>query len=125
MRKIFLLIVFIVFNGCQINSQTKFNKEKWLIKKGSKFLYRNEMLNDLVENFQLNGLTKNELIELLGKSENMNKNDKELFYPILQKYDEPNHIIFLVIRINKKEIVDYFKIIDNRKLKNKNPEITL
>ncbi|MEO8239350.1 MAG: hypothetical protein ABI576_14700 [Flavobacterium sp.] len=120
MKKLFLLIVvFLIFNACHINGQQKFDKERWQIKKEGNFLYRNEMLDDLVANVQLKGLSRNELIGLLGESENMQSSDKELFYPIIQKYEEPIHIIFLAICIDGTDIVDYFEIIDNRKTKSK------
>ncbi|WP_136666916.1 hypothetical protein [Flavobacterium sp. H122] len=118
MKNIFLLFTFLVLSSCQINSQEKFDKEKWLLKENNKYTYREKMLEDLVTNVQLKGLTKKELIDLLGRSENMWETDKQLSYPILQNYDEPPHIINLVIVIDEKDIVDYFEIIDNRKIKN-------
>jgi hypothetical protein len=117
MKKIFLAITFLIVTACQTNLPLKFDKEKWQIKENDNYKYRKEMVHDLINNIKLKGLTRNELIDLLGKSENMWKTDKELFYPILKKYDEPIHIIFLAVRINKKEIVDHFEIIDNRKIK--------
>ena len=118
MKNIFLLLTFFIFTSCQINSQIKFDKEKWLLKENNKYIYREEMLEDLVTNIQLKGLTRKQLIDLLGSSENMWETDKNLFYPILQNYDEPPHIITLAIVINEKDLVDYFEVIDNRKIKN-------
>ena len=116
LKRKYLIIGFLIFSACQIKS-TKFDKEKWLIFEDNHYRFRKEMIEDLLRNIKLKGLTRSELIDLLGKSENMWKTDKELFYPIEKKYDEPIHIIFLAVRINDNDIVDYFEIIDNRKIK--------
>ena len=101
--------------ACNSNSQMAFDSAKWLQKDSTGYPFRDLMLNDLTTQHQLKGLTKQELIELLGRSENSWEIDKELFYPIVRRYDEPVHIKWLAIRLDSKSKVEHFEIVDNRK----------
>lgn len=64
------LLVFISVLVCACNCDRKFDKRFWQ-QKGDLDIYpkREKMLNDLVNNHQLKGLTYKQVIDLLGKPE--------------------------------------------------------
>jgi len=73
-------------NGKQAdkNNPVKFDKTKWLTKEDDAYPYRNEMLDDLINNITLKGLKKDELIDLLGPP---TRTDADyLFYTIAQPH---------------------------------------
>jgi RPA family protein len=115
LKKLFLIgLLFITTFLFFSKAQMTFDRTKWLEKDTTGFLYRNLMLPDLITNQKLKGLKKNDLFELLGKPENWRENDSQVFYPIIQKYDEPIHIKWFAIRLTSEQVVEDFKIFDNR-----------
>lgn len=74
------------------------------------YLYRNEMLKDLISNHSLKGLKKDELIDLLGPPDRIDSG--YLFYMIAQKrlYFFPLHTKTLVIKLAKDSTVEWRKI---------------
>ncbi len=64
MEKIILVIVFVsVFVSCK----QKFDQQKWQIKDDLTYPYRDAMVEDLIKNNKLVGLTYKQLIEQLGE----------------------------------------------------------
>ena len=113
-RQLFFTVPFITAFLFCCNTYTTFDKEKWQEKGASGFLYRDKMLPDLVANYSLKGMSRKKLFELLGKPGNWQESDLQIFYPIIQKYDEPNHIKWFAIRLSSSHVVEEFKILDNR-----------
>lgn len=88
-----ILLFFFIFLSCKDNSQettnateqvvTKahlFDASKWKIKKEDAYPYRSQMLDDLVYNVPLKGLTKEELLTVLGSADRIDGD--YLFYTI-------------------------------------------
>ncbi len=79
MRKTFIqfLIISILLFSCGKVTHEKFNSEKWKsenLNSEENWTLRWNMMNDLRNNHKIKGKTKNEIIELLGKPDNENKN---------------------------------------------------
>ena len=62
------------------HQEIAFNKEKWMITEGSDYIYRQKMLNDIIETRILKGLTREEVLALLGEPTRIDKN--YLFYKV-------------------------------------------
>lgn len=118
MRSISLFLSFLIVicschsNGKQAdkNSQVKFDKIKWQTKEDDAYPYRDEMLNDLIQNVTLKGLKKDKLVELLGPP---TRTDADyLFYTVNQPH--LGVLILssrsLVIKLTKDSTVEWRKI---------------
>ena len=82
-----------------------FDEDRWKIKEGADYPYRDEMLHDLVYEQQLKGLEKEELIKLLGEPDRSKKGF--LYYRVAQKRLGllPLHTTTLVIELSEDSIV--------------------
>jgi hypothetical protein len=60
--------------------QENFNKEKWSIKSGNNYPFRDNMLNSVLYNDSIRKLNRMEIIELLGKPDK--DRDSFLYYRI-------------------------------------------
>jgi hypothetical protein len=94
----------------EVATDTLFDKEKWKVKDGYSYAYRDKMLHDLVYNVPLKGLKKSEVLELLGLPNRINNN--YLFYIIDEKraFFFPLHVRTLVIKLDKANTVEWRKI---------------
>ncbi len=92
------------------NSQLKFDKVKWQIKEDADFPYRDEMLDDLINNVTLKGLKIDSVIALLGQPDHIDNG--HLFYPISQKRigGFPLSTKTFVIKLTKDSTVEWRKI---------------
>jgi hypothetical protein len=98
-------------NSCKM--QVKFDKDKWSEKNDVDFPspYRKKMLNDLVTNYKLVGLSYTEIINLLG-SPNF-KDSSSLGYTIIVDYGhdiDPVYSKTLDFTFGKDSIIKSFKI---------------
>lgn len=93
-------------------TEIKFDKTKWRTKDGRDYPYRNDMLEDLMNNQNLKGLKRDEVIVLLGQPDRIDSS--YLFYMIAQKRIEffPLHTKTLVIKLAKDSTVEWRKIHD-------------
>ena len=124
MRKKILLILavllicwFAFFNESTVDAvlvddaetEIKFEKSKWQIKKGWGYEYRNAMLNDLVSDPEIRKLDEEGIVELLG--EPSRKNGNYLYYTIDQKRAIlfPLHTKSLVVKMNQ-DTIEWMKI---------------
>jgi hypothetical protein len=96
----------------------EFDKTKWRIKEVNDFNqpdypHRNEMLKDLINHQRLNGLKKNELLDLLGQPDQIDSG--YLFYQVSQRrlYFFPLHTKTLVIKLDRDSTVEWRKIHGN------------
>jgi hypothetical protein len=121
MRRQLLIFTFIsIFCSCQNNSDhankiieyEKFDSLKWKIQNGEEYLYRDLMLNDLINNFKLKGLRKNAIINILGEPDR--SDGYYLFYTIqktkLWNLPIPLHTKTLVIKLAVDSTVEWRKI---------------
>lgn len=122
MRTLILLLLF-TFLSCKDNSQETtnatqqtvtseqlFETSKWKIKKEDTYPYRSQMLEDLVYNVPLKGLTKKELLTLLGPAD---RTDGDyLFYTVAMDHvmGYPLNSTNLVIKIGADGKVAWRKI---------------
>ena len=91
--RIFITLILFLFISCKDNSQETtvatvqadakeelFDASKWKIKEADAYPYRAQMLDDLVYNVPLKGLTKEEVLTLLGPADRTDGN--YLFYSV-------------------------------------------
>ncbi len=65
-----LIIMSLFFLTIACNTENKFDKMKWLQKSDvGQYPNRNNMVNDLVDNYKLKGLSYKQLVELIGDPE--------------------------------------------------------
>lgn len=87
-----------------------FEKEKWLIKRGEDYPYRDQMLNDIVYNDTIRTLLKDEIIALLGAPDRINEG--HLYYLIDQRRlgSWTLHSKTMVIKLSEEGTIDWIKI---------------
>ena len=94
----------------------KFSKTDCLTKNELSYVYRNNMINDLIKNYKLVGLTRNEIINLLGSPENYSDSEPNtIYYNIVTEYGndiDPVSTKNLKIKFNTFDKVESFKIIE-------------
>jgi hypothetical protein len=95
------------------NPKRAFDAGLWKTKNAEgNYRYRDEMLEDLVYKVRLKGLTKKEVIALLGEPDRANNG--YLYYEVLAKEIGmlPFHKKFLVLKLDKNNTVEWRKIKD-------------
>lgn len=114
-----LLLFFIFCCSCEntkqekINQpQEKFDKVKWAIRKENEYPYREQMLKDFIVSYQISGLKKEAILDLLG--EPSRRDTGYLFYLVsrdfLGSFPVPFHTKTLVIRLKADSTVEWRKI---------------
>ena len=111
--KLFIISFLIIF-FLSCKNETKFNRYDWLKSVDGFYLNRDRMINDLTLNHKLVGLSKNDIIKLLGQPENYaNTEEKTIYYNIETDYGwniDPVYIKDLKIKFNQSGKVESFKI---------------
>lgn len=120
MKKIILLIFIISFISCkEENAITESRQEKtvivlnkvnWNKKEADDYLYRELLIDSVIENKELRSLKQNELINVLGEPNRMENNhlyytisqEKLGFWPLNQKT--------LVIKYSESDTITWIKI---------------
>jgi outer membrane protein assembly factor BamE (lipoprotein component of BamABCDE complex) len=108
-----LLIMLTVLMISSCDSKQKFNSEEWK-KKGIDWRMtdvREKMVDDLIQSDTLQGMSKEQVIELLGHPES--ENEDELEYLIREKYGtdiDPEYISSLIIEFDDDGQVRNYKI---------------
>ena len=73
------------------------------------YLYREEMLNDLMHHHQLKGLSYHEILNVLGKPENRShQSSNKIFYNVIKEFGHdivPSRTRSLVIMMNSDSVV--------------------
>jgi hypothetical protein len=89
----------------------KFNKAAWAVRdEGFIYYNRKYMLNDLIENHQIRGLTYKQLVESIGEPR-MDSGSYEAYYNIELDYGwdiDPVYSKDLVIQLNRDSVVTGF-----------------
>lgn len=110
------VLIFLAAILATCSQQMKFEKEKWHEKNDINFAYREKMVNDLMANHLKKGMTYNEVMCLLGKSDNyQNKKPNTITYEIMVDYGrniDPQKIKTLSIEYTNDSIVKNIKLIE-------------
>ena len=91
----------------------KFNKSNWEVKEDWDYPYRDRMLNDLVKNHKLVGLTYGQLIDSLGPPANTGNDSGSVSYEITTRFKsdiDPTSGKNLYIKLNPESVVTSYKI---------------
>lgn len=93
-------------------SEIPFNQEKWNLKEGKDYPYRDKMVNDIVYNDTIRTLTKNELLNLLGNPSYYRDDTNFLYYTIKQKrlFSWPLHTKTMVVKTDQNNNIEWIKI---------------
>jgi len=100
----FIIVSFIfILLATSCNHNTKFDSERWKQKSVDWQMsdVRENMVDDLIESDTLLGMNRDEVIDLLGKSEY--PDDKGLTYLIREKYGsdiDPEYISYLTVEFD-------------------------
>ena len=111
-KDIILLLTITLVVSCNNVNNIKFEKSDWLKKdETGLYTYRNCMLNDLIENHKLKGLTYRQLINLIGQPENI-YSIQNIDYEIQTKYSgiDISYKKTLEFSLDKDSIVVDFKV---------------
>lgn len=87
---IILIMVLLFLASCSSSDQkestkvdNKFDKQKWAELYDSEFIYRQDMLDDLISNYLQHGMKQDSVMRLLGEPDRIDNG--HLFYKISQK----------------------------------------
>lgn len=110
-----VLILFILMSTlCSCRSRQKFNKAEWgEMADLMMFPNRKYMIDDLVDNYQLKGLTYQEIVELLGPPQSKLDSNLETYYDIDIDYGwdiDPVYTKMLDIKFDQDTIVKEFEV---------------
>ncbi len=85
-----ILLFLVIFSvSCSSNKQEaekaagKFDKQQWAEQYDSEFIYRQDMIDDLVTHYLLHGMKQDSVLRLLGEPDRTDNG--HLFYKISQK----------------------------------------
>jgi len=94
-KRVFIVFLFVFCFACKSDREENvenkkrnqdremvFDKEKWKIKEGKDYPYRDEMINDIVYNDTIRMLNKEQLLKLLGKPDYIK--ESHLYYRIIE-----------------------------------------
>jgi hypothetical protein len=109
----FIILMLSLINSCVGKSQ-KFDKIKWNEREDGFYLYREEMIGDLTENYLKKGTTYKNIISLLGAPQNLNDEiERTISYELMTDYGwdiDPVEVKTLKIKISKDSTLNSFKI---------------
>lgn len=92
----------------------EFDKSKWNERFDGFYEYRENMVQDLMENHLEKGMELKKVFELLGEPGNyQNQEEKEIIYEIMEDYGwniDPMETKELYIKFDKDSIVTQFKL---------------
>ncbi len=117
MRQIIALIFLLLALGCNHNVvyKQKFDRSKWNLKDDMWYPDRNSMVDDLVKNHKLKGLTYKELTKLVGEPDRWESNIDSPYYEIVTDFGsdiDPVYTKSLVVYLNKDSVITSLKILE-------------
>lgn len=122
MRNLKLVILYIFVSGIffSCKNQMKFNKTDWLEKGDlNSFPKRDKMLEDLLLNYPLKGISYSKLVDLLGTPEiDYYSESNQIYYSIITEYSsdiDPVSTKILQIELNEDSVVRQIKILTFKK----------
>jgi hypothetical protein len=123
--KVILVILFLCCISCKNDreaniseskvkpeSEMMFDKDKWRIKEGKDYPYRDKMLNDIVYNDTVRILEKDEVLNLFGEPSYYRDSENFLYYRITETRIASwiIHSKTMVIKLSEENTVDWIKI---------------
>jgi outer membrane protein assembly factor BamE (lipoprotein component of BamABCDE complex) len=114
------LVGFAVFTGC--SNRSKFDRQKWSYGDGLEYPLRDEVLEDLMANHHIKGLTLDQVIDSLGAPQR--RDSLKFTYQILDnsfEFGQKNPIYKknLVVYFNKDSVATKFEISEYKEKKKK------
>lgn len=114
MRFIRPFALLVILTACSAG-QMPFDSEKWQEEADVKlYPYRERMLEDIINNKRLAGLSRQDITALLGEPENYSDtNENELWYVVDLEYGmdiDPIHIKHLVLTLDADSIVQKVEV---------------
>lgn len=110
LKPILILITLLTLCGCK----SKFDKKLWIVEEDAEtYPHRDKMVDDLVENHHLKGLTYHQLVDSVGLPNLNYQVDSGVYYVIKVDYGwdiDPVYSKGLFIKLNKDSIVTSVKI---------------
>lgn len=115
--KRFVISIIILTTIASCGDLIKFDSKKWKIEEDLEFYpYREEMLNDIIDNKLFIGMSYTEAIDSLGKPNNYGNSDStKLYYTIVVDYGkniDPVYTKHLVLKMNQDSIISEMKILE-------------
>lgn len=107
---ILTILLFGIYLGNRYSEPIPFDSEKWKTQSETEMSIRWDMMNSLRENHTLKGMTKIEIIELLGKPTQIHKSS--ISYDLGPSKRGVNYG-FLELTFNEREIVTDFVVGDH------------
>ncbi len=108
LRQLIILLLFCSLGCKKTDSSTElvFDKTRWNTKNGEDFLYRDRMLDDLIDHHKLKGMNRAQVLDFLGDPTKIDTN--YLFYRINEKRIKflTLHTKTLVIEFAKDSLVN-------------------
>lgn len=113
MKRILLfgITLMVVLVSCSAGEDNVvFDHEKWLIKEGKDYPYREQMVEDVLHNDTIRSLSKATLIRILG--EPTRENEGHMYYRIDQTrlLGWPLHTTTLVIKMENEQKVEWIRL---------------
>lgn len=120
MREVLVIsIIGLFFFACTDTSKNEskekdiaFDQSKWKLKEDMDYLYRSNMLNDVIKNEDLRRLKKDELLDVLGQPDYYRDDSSYLYYRISETRLAywKLHTRTLVIKMSEDSTVTWMKI---------------
>ncbi|TSJ43525.1 hypothetical protein FO440_04875 [Mucilaginibacter corticis] len=116
MKKPYLLfLLFIALAGCSL-SGSKFDRQKWSYGDGLTYPLRDDIVDDLMKNHHIKGLTYRQVIDSLGRPQR--RDSLQFTYQILDdSFDfnrkKPAHKKSLIVYFSKDSVVTKFEIYEH------------
>ncbi|RVU02386.1 hypothetical protein EOD41_00140 [Mucilaginibacter limnophilus] len=108
---IVIVMLCLCLTACQ--PKLKFDKAKWNSRSDMEYPYRDAMLDDLLKQHHLKGLTYKELTKNIGEPIRALDNLEYAYYNIVTDYGsdiDPVYTKILSIKLNKDSIVTDYKV---------------
>jgi hypothetical protein len=116
MKSIYFLGVMLALASCESNLD--FDSDKWKVETGLEtYPYRERMLHDIVDNKRLGRLRYKSIIDSLGRPENYEIKNNELWYLVKIKYGtlDPVYTKHLVLTLNADSTIKSAEVREWRK----------
>ncbi len=116
LNKILIFIIFISLISCETKNakEIHFDKVKWNEKIDGFYIYRKNMIKDLMKNHLNKGQKMKTIIEMLGKPDNyQNKKNNEMVYEIMVDYGfdiDPMESKKLIIEFDNDSLLTEYKL---------------
>jgi len=116
--KLIVLVGLVGLSNCG-TKQMKFDKQKWNKEIDGFYEYRENMINDLIDNQLSKGMTYCQLTNMIGEPTNYaNLDSNTIAYLIMEDYGwdiDPVETKILRIELTKDSLINNFKLVHRKK----------